>query len=80
MDVILKLLEKDKSKRLGSKNGASEIFQHPFFADVDVDALEQKKIKPPFMPNFGKKDLTEFFNVQSKEQEIADTYIPRGNR
>lgn len=32
------------------------------------------------MPNFGKKDLTEFFNVQSKEQEIADTYIPRGNR
>lgn len=32
------------------------------------------------MPNFGNKDLSEFFNVQSSKQEIADTYIPRDNR
>ena len=80
MDVITKLLEKDKSYRLGSKDDAFEIFQHPYFADLDIEALENKKIKPPFMPNFGKKDLSEFFNVQSSKQDIADTYIPRDNR
>lgn len=61
--MISKLLEKDKSVRLGSKDDAFEIFSHPYFADVDIEALEKKKIKPPFMPNFGNKDLSEFFNV-----------------
>ena len=29
MDLILKLLEKDRSKRLGSATGAKEILSHP---------------------------------------------------
>lgn len=41
-DLITKLLDKDKSNRLGSKDDAFEIFQHPYFADIDVEALEKK--------------------------------------
>ena len=30
-DLIKKLLEKDKTKRLGAKDDVVEILQHPFF-------------------------------------------------
>lgn len=32
------------------------------------------------MPNFGTKNLSEFFNVQDTKQAIDNTYVPRGNR
>jgi len=63
MDLIVKLLDKDKHARLGSKDDFVEVLSHPYFKDIDIEALEAKKVKPPFMPNFGKKDLGEFFNV-----------------
>lgn len=52
---------------------------HPYFADVDVKALEAKAVKPPFIPNFGKKSLKEFFNVADDKAALTDTYIPREN-
>ena len=36
-DLILKLLIKDPSKRLGSKDDANEILEHPFFNDIDIE-------------------------------------------
>jgi len=41
-DLIKKLLDKDPKKRLGSNNDASEILEHPFFDDIDVDDLMEK--------------------------------------
>jgi serum/glucocorticoid-regulated kinase 2 len=43
-DLIEKLLEKDMTKRLGSKNDVSEIFEHPFFDGLDIDDLLDKKV------------------------------------
>lgn len=80
MDLIVKLLDKDKHARLGSKDDFVEVLSHPYFKDIDIEALEAKKVKPPFMPNFGKKDLGEFFNVQNSKAAMGDTYIPRENR
>ena len=40
-DLIIKLLNKDKSKRLGVKGG-DEVLGHPFFAELDIDKLMQK--------------------------------------
>lgn len=34
-DLILRLLERDVTKRLGSKAGAADIKQHPWFRKVD---------------------------------------------
>jgi hypothetical protein len=33
------LLDRDPSKRLGYKEDVNEIVNHPFFKDVDFDAL-----------------------------------------
>ena len=63
MDLICRLLDKDKSTRLGSKDDFVEILSHQYFSDLDVEALESRKVKPPFIPNFSNKDPTEFYNV-----------------
>ena len=47
--MITKLLNKDKSKRLGVKGG-DEVLGHPFFAELDIDKLMQKQLKAPFLP------------------------------
>jgi serine/threonine protein kinase len=43
-DLILKLLERDPAKRLGSKGDSAEILEHPFFKGIDLDKLLQKKV------------------------------------
>jgi hypothetical protein len=42
MQLIESLLNKDKLKRLGSKDDFIEILSHPYFQDVDIEALEKK--------------------------------------
>ena len=39
MDLIHKLLDKNKLSRLGSQNDAAEILAHPFFEDIELDKL-----------------------------------------
>lgn len=41
-DLIRLLLNKNPKERLGSKNDASEILEHPFFEDLDLDDLMEK--------------------------------------
>ena len=57
VDLVKKMLDKDRKKRLGSaggKEGFKEILDHPWFSDLDLKAIQAKTMKPPFMPNFGK--------------------------
>lgn len=42
VDLIVGLLAKDKTKRLGFKDGGKEVLGHPFFADLDLEKLEKK--------------------------------------
>ena len=79
VDLIVKLLEKDKTKRLGAKDDFVEILSHPFFYGLDIEKIEKKLVKPPFRPQVT-NDLTKYFNVQDSQQAISDTYIPRENR
>ena len=44
------LLNRNPKHRLGATHDAEELKQHPFFADVDWDALGKKLITPPFKP------------------------------
>jgi hypothetical protein len=37
-------LNKDPEKRLGSKRGFSEIKEHPFFADMDIESILNNKV------------------------------------
>jgi serine/threonine protein kinase len=36
MDLIVRLLEKDRTKRLGSEDDFAEILSHPVFKDIDI--------------------------------------------
>ncbi len=47
-DVIKRLLDKNRKKRLGAVGGVQEIFSHPFFAPLDLDKLITKEIDPPY--------------------------------
>ena len=83
MDLISKLLEKDKKKRLGSKDDFYDILSHPVFKKYEnkIEDLENKKVPPPFKPLIGKDDdFTKYFNVNDSKQGISNTYIPRENR
>ena len=48
--IISLLLEKDPVKRLGSKSGVHEVKAHPFFADIDWQALLEKRYVAPWIP------------------------------
>jgi len=52
MDIVLKLLDKNRETRLGSSpNDFQDIINHPFYADIDKEALLRGEVKPPTIPN-----------------------------
>jgi serine/threonine protein kinase len=53
-DIITSLLERDPTRRLGA-NGYKEVINHKWFADIDFDALMNKQLEAPFVPNLKKK-------------------------
>lgn len=55
------LLNRNPNHRLGAKNDADELMAHPFFHDVDWDALGRKALVPPFKPKLkGELDTSNF--------------------
>ncbi|KAJ8551291.1 hypothetical protein K7X08_000661 [Anisodus acutangulus] len=57
-DLIGKLLEKDPTRRLGYRRGASEIMEHEFFNGLRWDLLTEV-VRPPFLPLTDGMELTE---------------------
>ena len=46
--LINRLLNKDKSQRIGSKEGIAEVLRHPFFDGLDMDKLLKKELTPEY--------------------------------
>lgn len=46
-DLLHKLLEKNPDFRFGSEKDAEDIKAHPFFADIDWDAVLRRELIPP---------------------------------
>jgi len=53
-DIIIKLLIKDPTKRLGTKGEAEEIKMHPWFASINWNDLYNKKLEAQFKPKLKK--------------------------
>ncbi|KIY44755.1 kinase-like protein [Fistulina hepatica ATCC 64428] len=52
VDLILQLMHNDPTRRLGNLlHGAGDLFQHPFYAEVDWARLLAKEITPPYQPD-----------------------------
>lgn len=49
-DLIGQLLVKDPRMRLGA-GGGEDVMRHAWFADIDWKMLENRRIRPPFVPN-----------------------------
>lgn len=57
-DLITRLLDKNQKTRIGSKEDADEIINHPWFQDgsIDFESLLNRTMKAPFIPDLSKLD------------------------
>lgn len=70
------MLAKDRLQRLGQNDDMDEILLHPFFSDVDIEGLLNKKVDPPFVPQIkNKKDLRNF-DPEVTQQHLAESILP----
>lgn len=76
VDLISKLLAKERSTRLGTKGDAKEILSHPFFKSLDIKKLQDKMMVPPFKPDLGEGIDTKYFSQKAQESSLAATVIP----
>lgn len=64
------LMEKDRSQRIGA-NGFASFTSHPFFAELDFDALEKKEIEPVFTPSSEKTNFDATYDLEELLLEEA---------
>ena len=81
------LLNRNPKHRLGAVDDGRELRAHPFFNDIDWEALKQKKIAPPFKPHLNSETDTSNFDPEftqtstsymNKNQSIAATPLSPG--
>lgn len=60
-------MEKDESKRIGSKN-SDEVKSHPWFQSINWKDLNNFKIDPPIKPNILDKWDTQNFNKDIQKE------------
>jgi len=72
-DLICKLLAKKKNKRLGCIEDVEEVLSHPWFADLNIDDILERKATPPFIPEFEDDLDTKYFNTK---MDFTSTVIP----
>ena len=72
-DLISKLLDIDPKKRIGSgPKGFENIKKHKYFENINWEDLENKKMKPPFVPELeSSTDLKYFDKIFTDENNIT---------
>ncbi|KAF8460476.1 kinase-like domain-containing protein [Kalaharituber pfeilii] len=58
------LLNRNPKHRLGATHDAKELKEHPFFADIDWNALIRKDVIPPFKPKLSSETDTSNFDPE----------------
>ena len=53
-----------------------EILLHPFFADVDIEGLLNKKVEPPFIPQITNKKDLQNFDPEVTQQVLTESILP----
>ncbi|XP_017785281.1 PREDICTED: protein kinase C isoform X2 [Nicrophorus vespilloides] len=73
VSILKGFMTKNPSKRLGCvvAHGTEQAIRaHPFFREMDWNALEQRKVRPPFKPKISKKDALNFDAEFTKEEPV----------
>jgi hypothetical protein len=50
-DLVMRLLQPNHTRRLGSTGGAVEVREHQMFKVFDFEALRRNQLKAPYIPN-----------------------------
>lgn len=61
---------------MGAENGIDAILSHPFFADLDIDLLMKKQLKPKYMPDITEGELKYFDQRLVKDNSVEFSVIP----
>ncbi len=86
VNLLKRLLERDPKKRIGSKNGSSDVKSHVWFSDINWKNVIRKKLKPP-KPSITRLNLFEINNppkfTQNKHKKYCSvngwTFIDNSN-
>lgn len=77
-DLIVKLLDKSRKKRLGA-NGVEEILAHPWFSSLDMDKLIDKELDPPYKPAIT-EDFAYFDQKLVEQTGLEMSVLPQQQR
>lgn len=77
-DLILKLLEKEPSLRLGTHRGAQEIKSHPWCINIPWDQFLLKAVTPPFAPSLQHSNFDPCYTSLPLTEEECDTPVAVG--
>ena len=71
-DLLVKLLDKDPNKRLGSgEKDAQSIKEHPWFDCINWEAIQEKKIPPPYKPQLDVPTDTKHFTQEFTQMKLS---------
>jgi len=75
-NLIVALLNRDPTKRLGSKDDVNDIRVHAFFKDISWDKLYKKEIDPQYKPKVKSNDDTGNFDETFTKEPVVDSVVP----
>ncbi|CEP08394.1 hypothetical protein [Parasitella parasitica] len=68
-NLIRKLLQKDEYTRLGSRAGAADVKQHPFFKNTNFALL--RNMTPPILPAISKLNGIDAINFRKMQESMS---------
>nr|CAH8873768.1 unnamed protein product [Trichobilharzia regenti] len=74
-DILIRLLQKDKNNRLGSKTDFEEISRHRFFKDMDWVKLLDRKLPAPFLPSVTSSTDTRHISPEFVNSPVPNSLI-----
>lgn len=74
------LLNRNPKHRLGASRDAQDLMEHPFFKDIDFEALANKQVTPPFKPLVESDESVANFDPEFTETDLSEvaTLVPEG--
>lgn len=76
VSILKGFMTKNPARRLGCVDGEESIRKHPFFKEMDWDALEQRKVRPPFKPRVRSARDAVNFDTEFTREEPVLTPVP----
>jgi len=68
-------LNRNPKHRLGAQRDAAELKEHPFFSNIDWDALSLKQVTPPFKPVVESDESTNNFDPEFTSADMRDVGV-----